>query len=356
MGRTGQRRSAASEPIVAELGIRSLFTAYPPEMVEASIERVGCAEQRERVLPASVVVYFVMALALHPQLGYRQVFRLVQRVVARDGPAGRGAAQVSSPALTKARRRLGVAMFEDLFRAGTPRLPPIGVAVPGSDHLHVVTATRAVLRAVPTRENCAGLGAAVDGSVPVGLHVLRDVPSGAVRAAGIAAAHRSVVEVWSGLSTEPPGPVLVVADELEPVEPSIPRLVRSAGNELLWQSGAGFRFVPEKVLPDGSVLCRGDYRSAAPRDPGAHFRVLDRNGRDPLSSRARVEDRLMTTYLDCRAAPVGLLAALHAATMPTARSCAGGDSTFLPRSKDPAGVEQEIWALLLAQRAARFGG
>ncbi|HZE66656.1 MAG TPA: transposase domain-containing protein [Sporichthyaceae bacterium] len=331
MGRTGQRRSLAREPIFEELGLRALLHAYPRDLVDGTIDAVGCAEQRERMLPAHLVLYFVLGLALFPHLGYREVLRRVLKVTGADLSH-----DASSPALSKARRRLGVPVFEELFRRVTPDLSRSEVAVPGFGRLNVVTATR------------------IDLTLDAGLHALRDVPTGAVLAAGISTTDRSVPQVWSFLSSALGGRTLVVADELDDVRPSVPRLIRRDSNDLLWRPGAGFRFVPESVLSDGSVLCRGDF--STPRSPRAQFRVLDRNGGDPMAAHAPVRDRLMTTWLDHRAAPARMLAALHGASMPMARSVAQRDTTFVPRSKDPAGVEQEIWALLLAQRAIGIGG
>jgi hypothetical protein len=300
-------------------------------MVDDVIAATGAAEQRERMLPAHLVFYFVLGLALFPHLGYLEVLRRVLNVTGAQLPT-----EPSSPALSKARRRLGVAVFSELFNRVTPGLSRADVAVAGFGRMNVVTATRIW----PTTE--------------VGLHALRDVPTGAALAAGISTTQRPPAQVWADLFNGVDSRTLMVGDAFDETQPSVPSLVRAAGHDLLWRPGPGFRFTPESVLSDGSVVCCADY--SAPCAPGTQFRVFDRNGGDPVATHASVRDRLMTTWLDHRAAPARMLASLHGASMPVTRSVAERDTTFLPRSKDSAGVEQELWALLLAQRAIGIGG
>jgi len=309
--------------------MRALLHAYPRAVVDEVIDAVGAAEQRERMLPAHLVFYFVLGLALFPHLGYREVLRRVLKVTGTELPA-----EPSSPALSKARRRLGVPAFSELFKKVTPGLSRADVVVPAG-RVTVVTAT------------------GICPTVEVGLHALRDVPSGAVVAAGISTTQRSPAEVWAALFAGLDGRTLVVGDAFGETQPSVPSLIRAAGHDLLWQPGPAFRFTPERVLSDGSVVCCADY--AAPCAPGTQFRVFDRNGGDPVATHAAARDRLMTTWLDHRAAPARMLASLHGASMPITRSVAERDISFRPRSKDAAGVEQELWALLLAQRAIGIG-
>jgi hypothetical protein len=331
VGRTGQRRSLAREPIFEELGLRALLNAYPRAMVDEVINAVDATEQRERLLPAHLVFYFVLGLAVFPHLGYRDVLRRILEVTGAEAPA-----DPSSPALSKARRRLGVAAFEELFHRVAPGLSRSDVTVPELGRLTVVTGTHIT----PTPE--------------IGVHALRDVPTGAVLAAGISTSARPSAVVWSALFGGLDSRTLVLGDEVGEAHPSVPSLIRPRGHDLLWRPAPSFRFTPESVLSDGSVLCRADYSAAC--EPRPQFRVLDRNGRDPVAAHACARDRLMTTWLDHRAAPARMLAAVHGASMPITRSVAGRDITFVPRSKDPAGVEQELWALLLAQRAIGIGG
>ena len=48
---------------------------FPADRVEASLQATGRASQRQRSLPAHVVVYYVIALALFTQVSCREVLR-----------------------------------------------------------------------------------------------------------------------------------------------------------------------------------------------------------------------------------------------------------------------------------------
>ena len=48
---------------------------FPPARIRAVLKTTGKASIRERDLPAHVVVYYVIALALYVQSSYREVLR-----------------------------------------------------------------------------------------------------------------------------------------------------------------------------------------------------------------------------------------------------------------------------------------
>jgi len=56
-----------------------LTRTFPPGLVDVVIESTGRAEQRNRLLPARLVVYYVLALALFSQSGYEEVMRSLRR-------------------------------------------------------------------------------------------------------------------------------------------------------------------------------------------------------------------------------------------------------------------------------------
>jgi Insertion element 4 transposase N-terminal len=90
-----------------------------PELVDRVVEWAGRRERRRRVLPARAVVYFVLALCLFSGAdsigppGYRSVMRWLTNGLRQLG----GVAVPTSPALTKARQRLGARPLELLFHA-----------------------------------------------------------------------------------------------------------------------------------------------------------------------------------------------------------------------------------------------
>src|SRR6266545_1150008 len=61
-------------PIADRIALGALTSTFPPGLVDRVIEQTGRAEQRRRLLPARVVVYFVLALALYGQGPMRRCF------------------------------------------------------------------------------------------------------------------------------------------------------------------------------------------------------------------------------------------------------------------------------------------
>ena len=86
-----------------------LTAQVPPEVVDAVLAETGRVEQRARLLPARVVVYLLLAGALFEDVGWRQVWARLVRAV-----PGRVVAP-SSPAISQALRRVGVAPLAALF-------------------------------------------------------------------------------------------------------------------------------------------------------------------------------------------------------------------------------------------------
>ena len=108
-------RSVLREVIVAEdrfapghLG--ELTQIVPFEMVDAALEATGTVQQRVRDLPSRVVVYLLLAATLFVECGYRQVWA---RMVA--GLDGLPVAAPSPAGLAAARRRIGPAPLAELF-------------------------------------------------------------------------------------------------------------------------------------------------------------------------------------------------------------------------------------------------
>jgi hypothetical protein len=129
-------------------------------LVDAVVAETGRVQQRVRLLPSRVVVYFVLALALFESCGYAAVWgKLVH------GLAGLGLGWPSRSALSQARRRLGVAPVRALFEAvagpvGSAWTPGVWwrglrvVAIDGT-YLHVPESKRAGAR---YRRRAGGMG------------------------------------------------------------------------------------------------------------------------------------------------------------------------------------------------------
>ncbi|MBV6700219.1 IS4 family transposase [Kitasatospora aureofaciens] len=98
-----------------------LATVFTPELVDAVIAEHGRGERRRRILPARLVVYFVLALCLFARESYEEVVRLL----ATGLPGTTALRRVNKSSLCRARARLGAEPLESLFRsiAGTLATP-----------------------------------------------------------------------------------------------------------------------------------------------------------------------------------------------------------------------------------------
>ena len=96
------------------ISVGVLAKAFPRARVESVIEAARAREQRRRMLPAWVVVYYVLALALFMDMGGARVMRKLAGTLAW---AARGVevAIPSEQALSTARARLGPTPLRLLF-------------------------------------------------------------------------------------------------------------------------------------------------------------------------------------------------------------------------------------------------
>ena len=97
------------------LGVIAKF--FPLEKVRAVLETTGRASVRERDLPAHVVVYYVIALALYMRSSYREVLRcLLEGVLWLLDPSAAVKAAGKS-GISQTRSRLGVKPVKALYEA-----------------------------------------------------------------------------------------------------------------------------------------------------------------------------------------------------------------------------------------------
>jgi len=81
--RAGQLKSV--ERLSDRVAIGVLTKAFPPSLVDDVVARTGRVQRRSRLLPARVVVYFVLAMCLFSGQGYEEVARLLTDGLQRMG-------------------------------------------------------------------------------------------------------------------------------------------------------------------------------------------------------------------------------------------------------------------------------
>src|ERR1041385_3820469 len=92
-----------------------LTSTVPATLVDAVLADPGRQSRRYRQLPARLVVYYVMALALYAQASYGEVLRCLLEGVRWLRLGGVDLAVATKSAITRARTRLGAAPMRALF-------------------------------------------------------------------------------------------------------------------------------------------------------------------------------------------------------------------------------------------------
>jgi len=371
--RAGQVKPPVPERLGDRVAIGALTSAFPPRLVDGVLAETGRCEQRRRLLPARMVVYYVLALALFADVAYLEVLRLLVEALRRPGRrhADPGGLPVKS-ALVQARARLGPEPLRVLFaKAARPLATP---GTPGAWYrgLRLVAVDGATLDVADTAANEAAFGRAksgrgegtgafpqvrVVGLVECGTHATIKAAMGSYGTGEQTLAGRLLGEVGEGGLAG----VLLLADRLF-VGFELWRTAGATGAELVWRAKTG---TTAPKLPVDQVLSDGSWRSRLyaasdrrKRDPVV-VRVVEYAICDPGRPQAKgVTYRLVTTILDPDQAPAAELAALYhqrwevEGALDELKTHQRGAQVVL-RSKHPEGVEQEVWAHLLVHYAIR---
>jgi hypothetical protein len=102
-----------------------LASVCPRSLIDEVLEETGRGSQRNRLLPAPAVVYYVMALALWREAPLEEVLRVVCEGLQWLGGGETQAVQASKSALSQARTRLGPQVMQRLAqRVLRPLAPP----------------------------------------------------------------------------------------------------------------------------------------------------------------------------------------------------------------------------------------
>ena len=339
-----------------------LASVCPRALIDEVLTQNGKASQRERLLPAPAVVYYVMALALWREAPLEEVLRVVCEGLQWLSGGQAGALQASKSAISQARSRLGPEVMKQLAaRVLRPMARPDApgawyrgwrlMAVDGSCMDVADEAVNAEHFGYPaaSRGQSAFPQARVLALVECGTH--------AVVAASIAPyGHSEVAMAAELLPAKLAGDMLVMADRNFYGFKLWQKACASAA-KLLWRVKSNLGLPVQHELADGSYLSTVYDSDDRTRRSGQQVRVIDYTLKD---SATPVQDsyRLVTNILDPEAAAALELAALYherweiESVFDEFKTHMRSASTVL-RSKTPELVEQELWGLLLAHFAIR---
>jgi len=348
--------------ITDHISLGVITKTFPLTKVKAVVAATGKTSQRQRDLPAHVVVYYVIALALYMQASYREVLRcLLEGIQWLLGP-GAEVKVAGKSGISQARSRLG---WEAVQRLHDEVVRPIAVAATrgawyGGWRLVSLDGSTLDVADESDNEKAFGRPGASRGAsaypqirfaslVENGTHVLFGSAMGDYRTGEIALAQKVLLSLRPGM--------LCLADR-NFFGFGLWNEAQKTGADLLWRVKKNLRLRCDKALADGSYLSRiyaseRDWRHQA---QGVRVRVIDYRlegvaGAEPIY-------RLVTTILEPRQAPAQELAALYherweiETALDELKTHLRGSQIVL-RSKTPGLVRQEFYGLMMAHFAIR---
>ena len=342
------------------LGVITRF--FPVEKVREVLRETKRASIRERDLPAHVVVYYVIALALYMRSSYREVLRCLLEGVQWLLDPSVTVKVAGKSGISQARSRLGSDPLRRLYEALVAPIAERRTKGAWYRQWRLISLDGSTLDVADTQENERAFGrpGASRGSsafpkirfvalLENGTHVLWAARMSSYATDEIALAQKVVPALGKQM--------LCLADRFFHSYQLWRKAVKT-GAELVWRVRRNARLDVDRRLADGSYLSR-IYASTSDRRNHRHgivVRVIDYRlhnvpGSEPVY-------RLITTILDPQLAPANELAALYHErweienSLDELRTHLRGAQIVL-RSKTPALVEQEFWGLLMAHYAIR---
>lgn len=359
-----------------------LTRAFPPDLVDEVIEVTGTREQRRRLLPARLMVYFVLALWLFRgrNCGYGQVMaKLADGLYHRrrggdllagdldpggwvDAGAGRRWRQPNISSLSRGRGKLGADPVRMLFEhvAG-----PVGAeGAPGvfCCGLRLVSMDGSATDVPDSEENDAFFGrpstASRDGAFPQ-VRWVAAAESGTGALAGAAFGPYGRGEQTLTLDLLPCfGPGMLIMADRNFLSWSLAGAVLATGAHILWRASASFALRPVKVLPDGTYLA--ELKPPRKADgPPVTIRAIEYTVHTAAEGGGETSSEvfcLVTDLLDVEEYPALDLACAYplrwgCETVIGHHKTDMGEGQPVLRSKDPEGVAQEMWALFAVYQA-----
>jgi len=347
--------------ITDAISVGVLTKTYPPEKIKAVLAAKGKSSIRERLLPAQVTLYYVLAMNLWMGYSSREVLRCLLEGIRWLLQGGRWAVATKG-AITRARERLGWEPLQQLYEELVRPIAQPQTRGAWYREWRLVSLDGSTLGVADTPENDHAWGRAhcqrgaagfpslrFVGLVENGTHVLFASQLGSYHDGEITLAQAVVKELRSGM--------LCLADR-EFLGYQLWNLARSQGADLLWRAKKFPRLECVQRLADGSYL---SYLYPSPKDRRKNTNgVLVRVVEYRLEGVADSEPwyRLVTTILEPERAAAEELAAIYherweiETTLDELKTHLRGARVVL-RSKTPDLVRQEFYGFLLTHFAVR---
>lgn len=366
MPRAGWVKPSDDQHLSDHVALGVLTRTFPPELVDTVVAETGRQHQRQRLLPARVVVYYVLAMTLFSHAGYEEVMRNLVEGLAWESGWRRSWQMPGKSAIFYARARLGVEPVRELFERAC--VPLATSATPGAFYRgwRLVSVDGTTLDVADTPENDEAFGrpgsgrGAGKGAFPqLRIVGLAECATHAVFAVAMGPYSTGETTLTRGLLPWLSAGMLLLADR-NFFSFALWNEAAATGADLLWRTKSNHSLPVESRLADGSYISHIQANDDRRRlEHPVTVRVIDYTLDDP--GRPQAEDRtyrLITTILDPHAAPAGDLAALYAerwefeTTLDELKTHQRGPRVVL-RSKTPQGVRQEAYGFFCTHYAIR---
>jgi hypothetical protein len=366
MPRAGWKKPETERRLSDLVSVGVLTRVFPPELVDEVIAQVGRTEQRHRSLPARVMAYFSIGMALYSEGSYEDVLAQLTDGLSWASGWTETYTPPSKSAIFQARARLGAeplaALFERVAKPiGGEQTP--GVWLAGRRLVAIDGMCLDVADTTANHEHFGrpGVNKGEQAAFPQARVVaLAECGTHAVFAAEIGTYSESEATLAERLLDKlVPGMVLTADRGF--FSYALWRKAIGTGADLLWRIRTD-KFAPQPThvedLPDGSWLAhlRGTMPAAERRQEPMLVRVIDYTIDDGRENPTAY--RLFTTLLDPDEVSAVDLAAAYAQrweielTFDELKTHQRGPRTVL-RSKSPDLVLQEIWGHLCCHFAIR---
>jgi len=359
-------RTVASLPagsrITDYISLGVVAKTFPLEKIRASLAATRKESVRERDLPAHVVVYYVIALALYMQSSYREVLRCLLEGLQWLVEPGAAINMAGNSGISQARTRLG---WEPVRQLHDDVVRPVAVAATkgawyrGWRLISVDGSTLDVADEKGNQEAFGRPGASRGESAYPKIRFVSLVENGTHVLFGSRMADYATSEVALAKTVLPSlGKGMLCLADRGFFGFEMWKQAAATGADLLWRVRKNIHLPCEKRLPDGSYLSRiySSQQDQRRGRNGSRVRVIEYRlegvaGAEPLY-------RLATTILNHEPAPATELAALYherweiETAFDELKTHLRGAHIVL-RSKTPDLVRQEFYGLLMAHFAVR---
>jgi len=364
------------------VSVGALTRAFPPDLVDRIVATTDTRELRRRLLPARLVVYFVLSLWLFrgPNCGYGRVMvklvdglyhlrgqELLDGVLDPHGWIDAGEGRRWRPpnisSLSRARTRLGADPLHMLFDSVAGPVGADGAAGVFCCGLRVVSMDGSTTDVPNSPENDEYFGrpsnATREGAFPQVRWVLT-AESGTGALIGATQGPYTVGEqtLARDLLAAFTEDMLVLADR-NFLSHTLARDTLATGAHLLWRASATFRLTPITILPDGTYLAVLKPARKTDGEP-ITVRVIEYTVHTTSAGTDNEESSevfaLVTDLLDPEDFPAIDLACAYpmrweCETVIGHHKTDMGAGMAVLRSKTPETVAQEMWALFAVYQA-----